>query len=153
MVNAMTNLVVQAVRKIGLPSWLPLRELSSRSGYADHTAAIRGRLQGCTQRTRLIRTQHAQQGRQRHRGLWRVTVVLVVGRFAPARYSSPVCASIVIAHGFCVVFRLRWLVTSCLCFSRGMVRVSIVGLRTCTASEVPPGENPTHRYLLPHFHN
>ena len=42
----MTNLVVQAVRKVDLPSWLPLRELSSWSDYADHTTAIRGRLQG-----------------------------------------------------------------------------------------------------------
>ena len=46
MVNAMTNLVVQAVRKMDLPSWLPLRELSSWSNFADHTTAIRGRLQG-----------------------------------------------------------------------------------------------------------
>ena len=46
MVNAMTNLVVQVVRKMDLPSWLPLRELSSLSDYADHTTAIRGRLQG-----------------------------------------------------------------------------------------------------------
>ena len=30
----------------GPPSWLPLRELSSWSDYADHTTAIRGRLQG-----------------------------------------------------------------------------------------------------------
>ena len=41
MVNAMTTLVVQAVRKIYLTSWLPLRELSSWSDYADHTTAIR----------------------------------------------------------------------------------------------------------------
>ena len=46
MVNAMTNLIVQAVRKMDLPSWLPFRELSSRSDYADHTTATRGRLQG-----------------------------------------------------------------------------------------------------------
>ena len=46
MVNAMTNLVVQAVRKMDLSSWLPLRELSSWFDYADHTTAIRGRLQG-----------------------------------------------------------------------------------------------------------
>ena len=46
MVNAMTNLVVQAVRKMDFSSWLPLRELSSWSDYADHTMAIRGRLQG-----------------------------------------------------------------------------------------------------------
>ena len=44
--NAMTNLGVQDVRKMDLPSWLPLRELSSWSDYADHTTAIRGRLQG-----------------------------------------------------------------------------------------------------------
>ena len=43
MVNAMTNLVVQAARKMDLPSWLPLRELSSGS---DNTAAIRRRLLG-----------------------------------------------------------------------------------------------------------
>ena len=36
MVNAMTNLVVQALRKMDLPSWLPLRELSSWSDNADH---------------------------------------------------------------------------------------------------------------------
>ena len=42
----MTNLVVQAVGKMDLPSWLPLRELSSWSDYADHTTATRGRLQG-----------------------------------------------------------------------------------------------------------
>ena len=42
----MTNLVVQTVRKMHLPSWLPSRELSSWSDYADHTTAIRGRLQG-----------------------------------------------------------------------------------------------------------
>ena len=35
-VNAMTNLVVQAVRKMDLSSWLPLRELSSWFDYADH---------------------------------------------------------------------------------------------------------------------
>ena len=46
MVNAVTNLVVQAVRKMDLPSWLPFRELSSSSDYADHTTAIRGLLQG-----------------------------------------------------------------------------------------------------------
>ena len=42
-----------------------------------------------------------------------------------------------------------------LCCSRGMVRVSMVGLRTFhfgTASEVSPEENPAHRYFLPHFH-
>ena len=44
-VNAMTNLVVQDVRKMDLPSWLPLRELSSWFDDADHTTAIRGRLQ------------------------------------------------------------------------------------------------------------
>ena len=44
--NAMTNLLVQAVRKMDLSSWLPLREFSSWSDYADHTTAIRGRLQG-----------------------------------------------------------------------------------------------------------
>ena len=41
MVNAMTNLVVQTVRKMDLPSWLPLRELSSWSDCADRTTAIR----------------------------------------------------------------------------------------------------------------
>ena len=46
MVNVMTNLVVQAVRKIHLSSWLSSRELSSWSDCADHTTAIRGRLQG-----------------------------------------------------------------------------------------------------------
>ena len=45
-VYATTNLVVQAARKMDLPSWLPLRELSSWSDYADHTTATRGRLQG-----------------------------------------------------------------------------------------------------------
>ena len=45
LVNAMTNLVVQVARKMDLPSWLPLRELSSWSDYADHTTAISGRLQ------------------------------------------------------------------------------------------------------------
>ena len=44
--NAMTNLVVQAVRTMDLRSWLPSRELSSWSHCADHTTAIRGRLQG-----------------------------------------------------------------------------------------------------------
>ena len=56
------------------------------------------------QRTRQSRTQHAQLERQRDRGWWEVTVVLVVGRSAPARYSCPVRARIVIAYGFCVVF-------------------------------------------------
>ena len=46
MVNAMTNLVVQAVRKRDLPSWLLSRELSSWSEHADHTTATHGRLQG-----------------------------------------------------------------------------------------------------------
>ena len=46
MVNAVTNLVVQAVRKLDLSSWLPLRELGSRTDNADHTTATRGRLQG-----------------------------------------------------------------------------------------------------------
>ena len=46
MVNAMTNLVVQVVRKMDLPSWLPSCALSSWSDHADHTKAIRGRLQG-----------------------------------------------------------------------------------------------------------
>ena len=46
MVNARTNLAVQVARKMDLPSWLPLRKLSSWSDYADHTTAIRGRLQG-----------------------------------------------------------------------------------------------------------
>ena len=45
LVNAMTNLVVQAMRKMDLPSWLPLRELSSWSNNADHTMAIHGRLE------------------------------------------------------------------------------------------------------------
>ena len=42
----------------------------------------------------------------------------------------------------------------CLCFSRGMVPVPMVGLQTSqcgTASEVPPGEFPTHRHLLTHI--
>ena len=34
------------VRKMDLPSWLPLRELSSWTDHADHTTAIRGLLQG-----------------------------------------------------------------------------------------------------------
>ena len=41
----------------------------------------------------------------------------------------------------------------CLCFSRGMVPVPMVGLRASqfgTASELPPGELPTHRHLLTH---
>ena len=49
-VNAMTNLVVQAVRKLDLPSWLPLRKLGGWSDNADRTTAIRGQLQafsGC----------------------------------------------------------------------------------------------------------
>ena len=46
MVNAMANLAVQAARKMDLPFWLPLRELISWSDNADHTTAIRGRLQG-----------------------------------------------------------------------------------------------------------
>ena len=50
LVNAVTNLVVQAARKMDLPSWLPLRELGSRSDYADHTTAIRGRSQGFLRR-------------------------------------------------------------------------------------------------------
>ena len=37
MVNAMTNLVVQAVRKMDLPYWLPKRDLSSWSDYADRS--------------------------------------------------------------------------------------------------------------------
>ena len=45
-VNATMNLVVQAVRKVDLPSWLPFRELSSWSDHAEHIMAIRGRLQG-----------------------------------------------------------------------------------------------------------
>ena len=42
----------------------------------------------------------------------------------------------------------------CLCFSRGMVPVPMVGLRASqfgTASEVPPDELPTHRHLLTHI--
>ena len=35
LVNAVTNPVVQAVRKLYLPFWLPLRELGSWSDYAD----------------------------------------------------------------------------------------------------------------------
>ena len=46
MVDAMASLVVQAVRKVDLPSWLLLREMSSWSGHAEHTTATRGRLQG-----------------------------------------------------------------------------------------------------------
>ena len=46
MVNAMTNLVVRAVRKMDLPSWLPIRALSGWSDDTDDITAIRGRLQG-----------------------------------------------------------------------------------------------------------
>ena len=42
MVNAMTNLVVQAVRKMGLPSCLPSRELSSWSDYAAPRRSVGG---------------------------------------------------------------------------------------------------------------
>ena len=53
MVNAMTNLVVRAVRKMDLTSWMPLRELSTWPDKADHTTAIRGLLRrprGCRPR-------------------------------------------------------------------------------------------------------
>ena len=46
LVFAMANLAVQVARKMDLPSWLPSRELSSWTDYADHTTAISGRLQG-----------------------------------------------------------------------------------------------------------
>ena len=42
----------------------------------------------------------------------------------------------------------------CLCFSRGMVPVPMVGLRASqfgTESEVPPAELPFHRHLLTHI--
>ena len=42
----------------------------------------------------------------------------------------------------------------CICFSRGMVPVPVVGLRVSqfgTASEVPPKELPRHRHLLTHI--
>ena len=45
-ISTLASLVVQAVRKMDLPSWLPLRELSSWSDHAEHTTATRGRLQG-----------------------------------------------------------------------------------------------------------
>ena len=41
-----------------------------------------------------------------------MAVVLVVGRSVSARYTSPARARIVIAYGFCFVFRLSQLVTS-----------------------------------------
>ena len=41
-----------------------------------------------------------------------MAVVLVVGRSASARYTSPARARIAIAYGFCLVFRLSKLVTS-----------------------------------------
>ena len=45
MVNAMTNLVVQAMDKLELPQWLPTRELPHWRHYADHTARLRVEMQ------------------------------------------------------------------------------------------------------------
>ena len=64
-----------------------------------------------------------------------MAVVLVVGRSASARHTSPARARIAIAHGFCFVFRLQVACDfilrrhQCLCFSRGMVPVPMVVLR------------------------
>ena len=44
-VNAMTNFVVQAMRKLDLPEWLPLKELSHWTHYADHTTELREKMQ------------------------------------------------------------------------------------------------------------
>ena len=45
MVNAMTNLVVQAMNKLELPTWLPMRELRHWRHYAEHTAGMREQMQ------------------------------------------------------------------------------------------------------------
>ena len=45
MVNAMTYLVVQAMNKLELPQWLPMRELPHWRHYADHTARLRVEMQ------------------------------------------------------------------------------------------------------------
>ena len=44
MVNAMTNLVVQAVRKLGLHLWLPLRDMGRQSDHAQRTTVVREEL-------------------------------------------------------------------------------------------------------------
>ena len=45
MVNAMTNLVVQAMDKLELSQWLPMRELPHWRHYADRTARLRVEMQ------------------------------------------------------------------------------------------------------------
>ena len=45
MVNAMTNLVVQAMDKLELPQWLSVRELPHWRQYADHTNRLRVEMQ------------------------------------------------------------------------------------------------------------
>ena len=62
MVNAVTNPVVQAVQKMDLSFWLPSRELSSSSDYADFTTAIPGLLQG------FLREDEGRHPRRRPRG-------------------------------------------------------------------------------------
>ena len=45
MVDKMTNLVVQAMTKLELPQWLPMRDLLHWRHYADHTARLRVQMQ------------------------------------------------------------------------------------------------------------
>ena len=45
MVNAMTNLVIQAMSRMDLPHWLPMRSLPHWRHYADNTTAVRAQMQ------------------------------------------------------------------------------------------------------------
>ena len=45
MVNAMTNLVVQAIHKLELPQWLPMRGLGHWRDYSEHTSGLREQTQ------------------------------------------------------------------------------------------------------------
>ena len=45
MVNAMTNLVVQAMSRMDLPQWLPIRSLPHWRHHADNTAAVHAQMQ------------------------------------------------------------------------------------------------------------
>ena len=44
MVNAVTNLVVQAMSRMDLPHWLPMRSLPHWRRYADNTTAVQTHL-------------------------------------------------------------------------------------------------------------
>ena len=87
-----------------------------------------------------------------------MAVVLVVGRSVPARYTSPSRARHRMWFLFCLssqpacdfIPRRH----QCLCFSRGMVPVPMVGLRGLSVRHRAGGstrELPTHRHLLTHL--